>query len=177
MIAIRKAWWATLLLTAFVGCTHDEPTGENPPPPPPTASDTPVPPTTPPADDKSKGGPSADMPKDEAPKVEVPKEEGLKLNPPAVTPPAKDEGAEKKGDEAANTTLLPDEIAELATLSAADKDIALKQVVCPVSGEHLGAMGAPVKVSAEGKTFMLCCKSCNDEVKEKPKEVVAKLKK
>lgn len=182
MIAIRKAWWATLLLTAFVGCTKEEPTGENPAPPPPTASDTLVPPTTPPAEDKSKGGPSADMPKDETPKVEAPKEEGLKLNPPAVTPPAtKDEGAEKKaepkGDEAASTTLLPDEIAELATLSAADKDLALKQVVCPVSGEHLGAMGAPVKVSAEGKTFMICCKSCNDDVKEKPKEVVAKLKK
>ena len=51
----------------------------------------------------------------------------------------------------------------------------MKQVLCPVSGEHLGSMDAPIKVSAEGKTFYLCCKSCKKEVEKNPKEVVAKL--
>jgi YHS domain-containing protein len=170
MMAIRKAWLAALLLTAFVGCTKEEPAGEKVEPPVPVGNEVVVPPATPPAEDKSKEGTNADMPK-----TDVPKEEGLKLDAPAVTPPAAKE--EPKGDEAAAKTLTADELAELATLSPADKDIALKQVLCPVSGEHLGSMGAPVKVSAEGKTFMICCKSCNDDVKEKPKEVVAKLKK
>lgn len=182
MISIRKAWWATLLLTVFIGCTSEEPAGDNPPPTPPSTSDTVIPPATPPAGDEPKGEMPSEAPKDLPPTVEAPKEEGLQLDAPAVTPPAKEEGAEKKAeepkkDEAAGTTLLPEEIAELASLSAADKDIALKQVVCPVSGENLGSMGAPLKVSAEGKSFMICCDGCKEDVKNNPKEVVAKLKK
>jgi hypothetical protein len=46
-----------------------------------------------------------------------------------------------------------------------------------VSGEHLGSMGTPVKVSAENRTFYLCCKSCQDDVKADPKGVIAKLDK
>ena len=190
MIAIRKAWWATLLLTAFVGCTKEEPVGDNPAPPPPATSDsgTPAPAPTPSADpaaDKPKDAmPEATPPKEAMPKDEVPKEAGeLKLDPPAVTPPAaKDEGADKKEepkkDEAASkTTLNAEELAELASLSPEDKELALKQLTCPVSGEHLGSMGAPLKVSAEGKSFLICCDGCNKEVKANSKEVVAKLKK
>jgi YHS domain-containing protein len=36
-------------------------------------------------------------------------------------------------------------------------------------------MDAPIKVSAEGNTFFLCCKGCKKEVEKNPKEVVAKL--
>jgi YHS domain-containing protein len=36
-------------------------------------------------------------------------------------------------------------------------------------------MGVPLKVSAEGKTFFLCCKGCNKELKANPQAVVAKL--
>jgi hypothetical protein len=187
MISIRKAWWATLLLTAFVGCTNEEPAGENPPPTPPSTPEATAPAATPPAAEKApEGGMSSDMnkgepakpeglpPTDVAPKEEAPKEEAkeLKLDAPAVTPPAKEE----KKEAAATSPLTAEELAELASLSAADKDLALKQVVCPVSGENLGSMGVPLKVSAEGKTFLICCKGCNADVKENPKEVVAKLK-
>ncbi|SIN76837.1 hypothetical protein SAMN05444166_0735 [Singulisphaera sp. GP187] len=189
MIAIRKAWWATLLLTVFIGCTQEEPTGDNPPPPPPSSAgpDATVPATTPsaePAGEKPKDAmPEAELPKEVTPKDEAPKDAGdLKLDPPAVTPPAaKDEAADKKEepkkDEAANkTTLTAEELTELAALSPADKELALKQLVCPVSGENLGSMGAPLKVSAEGKSFLICCGGCNKEVKANPKDVVAKLK-
>ena len=53
----------------------------------------------------------------------------------------------------------------------------LRNTVCPVSGDHLGNMGAPVKITAEGRTFYLCCKSCQDDVKADPKAVIAKLDK
>ena len=56
-------------------------------------------------------------------------------------------------------------------------DAALKQAVCPVSGEHLGSMGTPFKITAEGRTFYLCCDGCVDKVKEDPKGVLAKLDK
>ncbi|WP_406699586.1 hypothetical protein V5E97_12060 [Singulisphaera sp. Ch08] len=188
MIAIRKAWWATLLLTVFIGCTHEEPTVDNPPPPPPTSPDSAAPAPTPsaePAVEKPKDAmPEAELPKEVVPKVEAPKDAGdLKLDPPALTPPAaKEEGAEKKDEAkkdeaAAKSSLTEEELAVLAMLSPADKALALKQIVCPVSGENLGSMDAPVKVTAEGKTFLICCGGCNNEVKSNPKEVVAKLKK
>ena len=40
-----------------------------------------------------------------------------------------------------------------------------------------GRMDKPIKVTAEGRTFYICCDGCEDEVKTKGKEVVAKLDK
>ena len=42
--------------------------------------------------------------------------------------------------------------AELAKLSPEDRKTAEKQHICPVSGEMLGAMGAPQKVEVKGQT-------------------------
>lgn len=80
-------------------------------------------------------------------------------------------------DDATPVKLTAAEIAKIKTLPAAEQEVALKQAVCPVSGDHLGNMGAPFKVAAEGRTFYLCCKSCEDEVKANPKAVIAKLDK
>ncbi len=60
-------------------------------------------------------------------------------------------------------------------MPAAEQEQALKQAVCPVSGEHLGAMDKPIKISAEGRTFFLCCDNCEAEVKKDAKAVIAKL--
>ena len=38
----------------------------------------------------------------------------------------------------------------LAKLDPADQELAKKQKTCPVSGEPLGSMGTPVKVTVEG---------------------------
>ncbi|WP_422929465.1 hypothetical protein [Singulisphaera sp. PoT] len=162
MLTIRKAWWATALLAAFVGCAGDEP----------ATTETPA--TSPAAE---KPADKAETPKAETPKEEPPKVEGPAAAPsPAPAGEEKKEGAEeKKADAAESKALSADEVAELEKLPAEDKVVALKQVVCPVSGEHLGSMGAPIKVSAEGKSFMICCGSCEKEVKSDPKAVVAKL--
>ena len=92
---------------------------------------------------------------DESPKLEAPK-------------------ADAKGDTAA-VQLKPDEIAEIKKLPAAEQDQALKQAVCPVSGHHLGSMEKPIKVTAEGRTFFLCCEGCEPDLKKDPKAVIAKL--
>jgi YHS domain-containing protein len=65
----------------------------------------------------------------------------------------------------------------LAELSAADAAAAKKQRVCPVTGEVLGAMGKPYKVTIQGKTIFLCCSGCEKELRKNPEKYVAKLEK
>jgi YHS domain-containing protein len=94
----------------------------------------------------------------------------LPVDPPKTEEPKKETDATKLSDE---------EIAEIKKLPAEDQKIALAQMVCPVSGDHLGEanMGAPIKQVVDGKTFFLCCAGCEKEVKADPKGVLAKLKK
>src|SRR6476469_7672944 len=58
---------------------------------------------------------------------------------PKATPVTNDKSA--ASDDNANAEI----VAALAKLSAEDRAIAEKQKVCPVSGEPLGTMGAPIK--------------------------------
>jgi Cu(I)/Ag(I) efflux system membrane fusion protein len=65
----------------------------------------------------------------------------------------------------------------LAGLSEADRALAVAQRVCPVSGELLGSMGKPFKVTVKGRTFFLCCDGCQEELNKDPDKFLAKLKK
>jgi len=65
--------------------------------------------------------------------------------------------------------------AGLTELSADDRAAAEKQRVCPVSGEVLGAMGKPYKVSIKGQTVFLCCPACEKELLENPDKYLAKM--
>lgn len=173
MIAIRKFGWSVLVLAAFAGCGKQEPepatttSTETAPISGVPAPETPPPATTPaetkPEPDKGTTS-TPDMPKD-APAIEAPQ----------PTPATKDE--KKSADNAPAVSLSNEELAEVKKLPAGEADLALKQLVCPVSGENLGSMGVPVKVTAAGQSFYLCCKGCNKDVKEDPAAVVAKLKK
>ena len=66
---------------------------------------------------------------------------------------------------------------QIKKLPAAEQDAAIAQAVCPVSTHNLGAMGKPLKVTAEGRTFYLCCDGCEDQFKADPKKFIAKLDK
>lgn len=105
-----------------------------------------------------------------------------KSNAPAATPSASNstgnEASAKAASTAAKPTLNAEEKAEIAKLTEKkDQDAALAQAICPVSGENLGAMGVPIKVSAEGKDAYLCCKGCVKDFEKDPKAVFAKLAK
>ncbi len=100
----------------------------------------------------------------EEPKADEPKAEEPKTDEPALEAPKADA-----------TELSEDEIANIKTLPAEDQEAALKQAVCPVSGENLGAMDAPIKVTAEDRSFFLCCDGCKDDVDKDAKAVLAKL--
>lgn len=65
-----------------------------------------------------------------------------------------------------------------SAISAADTglpaDYPLK--TCPVSGEELGGMGKPVKVTHEGTDVYLCCKSCIKDFNKEPAKFTEKVK-
>lgn len=63
----------------------------------------------------------------------------------------------------------------LAQLSPEDCALVEKQKTCPVSGEPLGAMGKPHKVTVQGREVFLCCPGCETKFKENPEEYLAKL--
>lgn len=90
--------------------------------------------------------------------------------------PSKEGAPGLEGPKTSGVEFSPDEIANIKKLPADEAEVALKQGVCPVSDENLG-MDVPVKVTAEGRTFYLCCKSCEEAVTKDPKKYIAKLDK
>jgi uncharacterized protein (TIGR03000 family) len=62
--------------------------------------------------------------------------------------------------------LMPANIAEnLARLSTEDRKLAEAQSVCPISGDPLGALGVPIKITLKGQPVLLCCKDCIEKAK------------
>ena len=49
------------------------------------------------------------------------------------------------------------------------------QKVCPVSGEPLGSMGVPVKVTVKDRDVLLCCEGCRSAILDDPDKYLAKL--
>ena len=66
--------------------------------------------------------------------------------------------------------------AELAKLSPEDAAAAQRQHMCPVSGEMLGTMGAPLKIDVKDQQVWICCEGCKDKFLASPDEYLAKLK-
>jgi hypothetical protein len=71
--------------------------------------------------------------------------------------------------------LTPAQKEQIDKLPPADRELALAQHVCPVTGAPLGSMGVPVKVMVEGRPVFLCCKGCESQVKSNPKAILKKL--
>src|SRR5207237_4774250 len=63
----------------------------------------------------------------------------------------------------------------LARLSPADRALVDRQKSCPVTGQPLGSMGAPVRVVVEDRTVFLCCEGCEAELRRDPSRYLAKL--
>jgi hypothetical protein len=64
---------------------------------------------------------------------------------------------------------------QLAKLAPEDRALAEKQKTCPVSGEPLGSMGVPYKVTVQGRDVLLCCQGCEGAIKKNPEDYLAKL--
>ena len=64
--------------------------------------------------------------------------------------------------------LTDEEIAEIKKLPADEQPIALAQVTCPVSDDHLGEMGAPIKQVVDGKTVLPLLRELREALKADP---------
>ena len=90
---------------------------------------------------------------------------------PEKKPVVKEEKAAVKDDK-----LDDAEIAQVKKLPAeADQTLAIGQKSCPISGEHLGSMGVPIKLTLDEKPVFVCCKGCVKDAQADPKGTLAKL--
>lgn len=81
------------------------------------------------------------------------------------------------GGDVANGKNLPESKAQvvdpsieknLQSLPEADRAEAVAQKRCPVSGEPLGSMGAPIKVPVRNTSVFLCCEGCRKKLMGNP---------
>lgn len=98
-------------------------------------------------------------------------EDNVQVSPPGPKP--------SSGQDPADAPLNAEQLAEIKKLPEADQPLAVAQKLCPVSDEHLGDMGKPIKVTAGGETFFLCCDGCKKDLEDeaKLKTYLAKLHK
>jgi hypothetical protein len=89
----------------------------------------------------------------------------------------------KQEPQVAKTTPAEDakELEELkavrAKLSPEERKLVEAQEWCAINNEeHLGSMGAPVKVMIKGEPVFLCCKSCQKDAEAHPDQTLAKVK-
>jgi Cu(I)/Ag(I) efflux system membrane fusion protein len=79
---------------------------------------------------------------------------------------------------AARPSMTRDEDAKfqavLNKLSPRDRPLVETQGYCPVLGNRLGSMGAPVPVTLQGQKVFLCCKLCIKKAKANEKKTLAR---
>lgn len=92
---------------------------------------------------------------------------------PATTAAEDSQTTEDTHDHGSGMAAMEDGLAEL---SEADHASAMKQHVCPVSGEMLGTMGQPIIVSVSNQDVWVCCDGCTKTLKADPEKYLAKLK-
>lgn len=190
---IRKTWWAAALGAAvLVGCDstpQQQPLADGPDPGKPAASP-----------GGGQGGPGGGGPGgpgggagNEAMKGSSPgAPPGGNPFPPGYPKPPSAGGQEKKDDapkdeakkdEApkaadASDKLTDEEMAKINELPEGERAVAVAQLICPSSGEHLGSMGKPIALKLDGgKTVYICCAGCKDDVLKNPQGALAKIAK
>ncbi len=101
----------------------------------------------------------------------------------ASAPPTATGDANAPEDSAAADAAMGDHVdgddeqvaVELAKLPDGEREAAIAQKDCPVSEHALGSMGAPVKVTVEGRDVFICCEGCRDMLTKEPAKYLAKL--
>ena len=95
---------------------------------------------------------------------------------PAGEPRPVSEPAKSDEPAASGAVLGAEELENLAKLSAEDRELAMRQRVCLISGEPLGSMGVPVRVEHGGEVGFLCCAGCRADFDKDPAAALARRK-
>jgi hypothetical protein len=64
----------------------------------------------------------------------------------------------------------------LEGLSPADRELAMAQGSCPVTGKPLGSMGIPPRLVVKGREVFLCCQGCEAALQSFPEKYLPRLK-
>ena len=75
----------------------------------------------------------------------------------------------------ARRSVEPEPADPLSGLATADRALAERQKLCPVTGKPLGSMGTPARAVAHGRVVFLCCGGCTGAFKRDPEKYLAKL--
>jgi hypothetical protein len=100
---------------------------------------------------------------------------GLVLGGGCAGPPPDRTTPEQSADSGTSGGVPGKYAAELAELSADDRALAERQEICPVSGQPLGSMGKPYKVTVQGRDVLLCCAGCEDAIRGDAEAYLGKL--
>jgi hypothetical protein len=76
---------------------------------------------------------------------------------------------------ATSTEGVDDLTAAIKGLDPADRPLAERQKVCPVTGMPLGSMGTPKRLAVSGRVVFLCCAGCEPKLRREPAKYLAKL--
>lgn len=60
---------------------------------------------------------------------------------------------------------IPSDMRGITELPLGDQSLALEQGTCPVTGEPLGSMGKPIKVTVGDRIVFVCCQGCVNRVR------------
>jgi membrane fusion protein, copper/silver efflux system len=82
----------------------------------------------------------------------------------------------RRPEVAASKPEAPAEKSGLAGLAPIDRELAIAQATCPVTGKALGSMGTPIRVVVRGRPVFLCCSGCAGAIGDAPEKYLAKLK-
>lgn len=83
---------------------------------------------------------------------------------------------EQQASAGAASPEVPAEVAaELDKLPEADRELVAAQRICPVTGELLGSMGKPIRLTVDGREVFICCAGCEDSLREEPEKYFSKL--
>jgi hypothetical protein len=78
------------------------------------------------------------------------------------------------GSRGANPSPPPPAPVSRPASSTEDQQLIERQKVCPVTGQPLGSMGAPVRVVVAGRVVFVCCEGCTDALKKNPAKYLGK---
>lgn len=62
---------------------------------------------------------------------------------------------------------------KVSKATQADRPAIAAQDICPVSGEELGSMGTPIRVTRGDQSVFVCCQGCVKKVRENPDAYLA----
>ncbi len=68
-----------------------------------------------------------------------------------------------------------EDLTNIEQLPEADRQLAIAQRTCPVTGAALGSMGVPIKITLRSQTVFLCCQGCVGKAKRSPEEMLKRL--